>query len=559
MFEVHGEDQQQEQQLLKPRHAATAAPSMTCIETLLTCFSITGVQQWSSSLVVVRSDSKPGAAAASCSTTTSLRHRAMQIVKGIVSATLVAMATVLGMYAVLGSEQNRAVMTIWFNSGNITALRQQQQQLLLVPAASSPAAAAAAAVVQEKKDKVHDQACAGKYIYIYDLPELFNTALFEDYCQGRTMWHTMCSALVNKGLGKPITAAAAVPRQLWYQTDQFALEVIIHERMKLYKCVTKDRSLASAFYLPYYIGLDIARNLFTPHIQVRDKLSHQFVGWLLAQPEWRRRGGADHVFVLGRVVWDFYRKEPTNEWGVPLLHDPELKNMTKLLIERDPYSPTATMVGIPYPTSFHPETDEDVRAWQRVVRESNRDNLVSFAGAPRKAEFHGQLRGTLLKQCMNYSRNCTLLDCSKVSCPRYPQFVTGLFLRSVFCLQPPGDSPTRKGIFDCLIAGCIPVFFSNDSAYDQYVWHLPRNGRSYSVFISEDQVQKDRCNVMEIVAGISAKRVKAMQEAIVDIIPGLVYAKPGHRLVQFKDAFDVIIDHLLAQSTSRLQTQQGLG
>jgi hypothetical protein len=247
--------------------------------------------------------------------------------------------------------------------------------------------------------------------------------------------------------------------KLWYQTDQFALEVIIHERMKLYKCVTKDRSLASAFYLPYYIGLDIARNLFTPHIQVRDKLSHQFVGWLLAQPEWRRRGGADHVFVLGRVVWDFYRKEPTNEWGVPLLHDPELKNMTKLLIERDPYSPTATMVGIPYPTSFHPETDEDVRAWQRVVRESNRDNLVSFAGAPRKAEFHGQLRGTLLKQCMDYSRNCTLLDCSKVSCPRHPQFVTGLFLRSVFCLQPPGD-----------------------------VWHLPRNGRSYSVFISEDQV-----------------------------------------------------------------------
>jgi hypothetical protein len=138
----------------------------------------------------------------------------MQIVKGIVSATLVAMATVLGMYAVLGFEQNRAVMTIWFNSGNITALRQQQQQLLLVPAASSPAAAAAAAVVQEKKDKVQDQACAGKYIYIYDLPELFNTALFEDYCQGRTMWHTMCSALVNKGLGKPITAAAAAPRQV---------------------------------------------------------------------------------------------------------------------------------------------------------------------------------------------------------------------------------------------------------------------------------------------------------------------------------------------------------
>ncbi len=31
--------------------------------------------------------------------------------------------------------------------------------------------------------------------------------------------------------------------------------------------------------------------------------------------------------------------------------------------------------------------------------------------------------------------------------------------RSVFCLQPPGDSPTRKSFYDAIIAGCIPVIF----------------------------------------------------------------------------------------------------
>ena len=34
--------------------------------------------------------------------------------------------------------------------------------------------------------------------------------------------------------------------------------------------------------------------------------------------------------------------------------------------------------------------------------------------------------------------------------------------RSVFCLQPPGDSPTRKSIYDGILCGCIPVFFEWD-------------------------------------------------------------------------------------------------
>ncbi|KAH9541023.1 hypothetical protein CY35_14G037800 [Sphagnum magellanicum] len=501
------------------------------------------------------SNNKPAAAAAPCAAAKPLRHTAMQIVKWIVSLTLVALAIVMAMYAALGFQESTLLNTMWYDYAATTNNAASSKHHLLVPP-SSPAPKAA---------------CAGRYIHIYALPELFNSALIEEYCDGRTIWPTVCNTLMNKGLGDPIVTSVATAHEgnnssssssssssksvdffspkLWYQTDQFALEVMVHERMKLYECLTEDPSLASALYLPYYVGLDVARNLFNPLVQVRDKLSLKFVGWLLGQPEWRRRQGADHVLVLGRVVWDFLRKDATNEWGIAMLHDPELGNMTKLLIERDPYAPSTTMIGIPYPTSFHPETDADVKAWQTVVTESSRDNLVSFAGAPRKVEFNGKLRGTLLHQCME-SENCTLLDCSKISCPKNPQYVTGLFLRSVFCLQPPGDSPTRKGIFDCLVAGCIPVFFSNDSAYAQYLWHLPRNGSSYSVFINENQVQENGDNVIEMLASISSTRVKNMQQTIVGMIPGLVYAKPGYKWMESKDAFDIIIDHVLGKSGS---------
>ena len=37
---------------------------------------------------------------------------------------------------------------------------------------------------------------------------------------------------------------------------------------------------------------------------------------------------------------------------------------------------------------------------------------------------------------------------------RFPQLT---YLHSVFCLCPPGDGPTRKGIFDAILFGCIPV------------------------------------------------------------------------------------------------------
>ena len=34
---------------------------------------------------------------------------------------------------------------------------------------------------------------------------------------------------------------------------------------------------------------------------------------------------------------------------------------------------------------------------------------------------------------------------------------------STFCLTPPGDSPTRKGFWDALLVGCVPVVFLNAS------------------------------------------------------------------------------------------------
>ena len=40
-----------------------------------------------------------------------------------------------------------------------------------------------------------------------------------------------------------------------------------------------------------------------------------------------------------------------------------------------------------------------------------------------------------------------------------------LLLGSTFCLQPPGDTLTRKGMYESILLGCIPVVFRSDAAF----------------------------------------------------------------------------------------------
>jgi len=46
-----------------------------------------------------------------------------------------------------------------------------------------------------------------------------------------------------------------------------------------------------------------------------------------------------------------------------------------------------------------------------------------------------------------------------------------LSVRSVFCFQPIGDLMTRKGLFDSILLGCIPVVFDPLTAAVMYTWH----------------------------------------------------------------------------------------
>uniref|UniRef100_A0A2C9UIK5 Exostosin GT47 domain-containing protein n=1 Tax=Manihot esculenta TaxID=3983 RepID=A0A2C9UIK5_MANES len=143
------------------------------------------------------------------------------------------------------------------------------------------------------------------------------------------------------------------------------------------------------------------------------------------------KGGIFGLTTLSRDVMGTWEDK---EWGSAFLNMPAMQNVTRLLIERNPWDHLD--IDVPHPTGFNPRSDADTFLWQNYVRTCNRRTLFSFVGATR-GPGHDCING-----------NSAILEA---------------FLDSDFCLQPRGDSYTRRSVFDCMVAGSIPLFFLGEN------------------------------------------------------------------------------------------------
>lgn len=401
--------------------------------------------------------------------------------------------------------------------------------------------------------------CRGRRIFMYDLPREFNSAVNDENRCNRSLmeWMDLCPRFSNDGYGPKLWSSKNESAHgkgahhdfdlnNWHDTDSYMLEKIFHIRMQNYRCLTKDPSQADAFFVPYYTGLlalDELYDLTDPVLtfQRRSNFGRELFDWLAENggQYWRRFGGRDHFIIKGRTGWDFYLNP---EWGVGFSDLPYASNMTSLMLERVPNKPEE--VGIPYPTAFHPDTPLRLQAWIEKVERSRRKHLFSYVGAPRSDSW--SVRGIIANACINAGESvCNLVNCSVVKCSHDPVAIYQSFVSASFCLQPKGDTATRRSTFDCLISGAIPVFFDNDTAYTQYFWHLPQDRESYSVYIDEEDL-KGGVSIQDILMSYSPQQIRQMRKNIVSIIPGLIYngfeSDPSSLR---KDAYEISLERVL--------------
>jgi len=100
--------------------------------------------------------------------------------------------------------------------------------------------------------------------------------------------------------------------------------------------------------------------------------------------------------------------------------------------------------------------------------------------------------------------------------------------RAVFCLEPGGDSPWRKSLYDSLTSGCIPVLFS---PYNLIVapMHWGPIARKASVYVDIHRVMNGSIDLIQELESIPKSKVLDMQRVI---------SKYGHSLHYALDDYE---------------------
>ena len=408
--------------------------------------------------------------------------------------------------------------------------------------------------------------CAGRRIHIRRLPARFNTDLLR-HCDtafplaDHPSATPSCASLANHGLG-PRTHNRT---RSWYRTDARLLEPFFHRRLLDHHCLADDPARADAVFLPYYAALDALPFVLEPAMLnfsgVHGVPLAQFL--VRDQPHvLARRHGHDHFLVLAGPAWDYSQPPDTDPrlWGTTsLLRRAEFENFTFLTMESRawPWQEHA----VPHPTSFHPSSLPRLRAWIARARRSRRATLMLYAGTVSKPS-RPNIRGSILAECANRTDICTVVECSGAgACALDPIRYMRPMLKAKFCLEPPGDTPTRRSTFDAILAGCVPVFFENASARTQYGWHLPP-GRydEFSVTIPKDAVVLGGVQIVETLAAVPEEELARMRERLLELAPRVVYRRHGSSAAAENmgmDAVDIAVEGALRRIRRRVRALEG--
>eukprot|EP01083_Nonionella_stella_P283798 965938_1 len=230
-------------------------------------------------------------------------------------------------------------------------------------------------------------------------------------------------------------------------------------------------------------------------------------------------------------------------------------------------------ISVPHPSVFHPQDIETLKSHVdrlKVVDEKHgRNILVSFCGAIRTST-----REKAHEVCTKYTRNkwgkwwhlynaphqieiCRFedsLEYEKLLKSEhnvnsalgrkirteidYSKKCVQIYEKSTFCIQEGADSTTRKGLWDGIISGCIPVFLNGVMDTAEFECFVGNNYPWYLVLRKENYIQQ--------LMSLPQQFVKQMQQNIKRMIPKIIYTNGDSG---FPDAFDVLM-HCLIRKTA---------
>ena len=339
-----------------------------------------------------------------------------------------------------------------------------------------------------------------------------------------------------------------------YATGQFQLDWLVLNRVL--ECSAdrvSNRDLPLLHYVPYPVG-ELLKIVTSPPSLLKilrsdpnrtARYNQQVKATLAATPAWQRCGGCDHMMTLSRIAIGHHARRPGQHGHIRVgspaageeefnLDDPFWTRVHKLSVEALDGEPN--LFGVPYPSYLHPNSDAETLDWQRRMLERPRPHLLTLVSGFRR------WRAKTMDECAAHPL-CNMIPCIVWPPGRPTNCTTRAVMRayasSQYCLHPRGDTPTRKAVFDGLLAGCIPVLLDERSVHYPLFAPLPHIAANGTVaeLISRLRRQSD--------AGETA----AMREQSVHSVPRLVYSRDWRE--EGQDALGVAVQAIL----NNLRTQ----
>ena len=246
-------------------------------------------------------------------------------------------------------------------------------------------------------------------VFIYPLPKSFNKNLAD--CAVRNARSSMCFDITNKGMGA-LVHSDFVHGYSIYNTHQFSLEVLFHQKLLQSRFLTWDPTEADIFYVPYYVAM----RCFCP-AQEGEAMNVEFWDILLKNYTYLHQG-KPHFMALGKVEQELSSKH------CPFLQGSNSHFFKYLLIEQTHLTRTrqyfkrlgkeSEVLVVPYPSYVHFDRplavietgNHDIKSFH-----SNRVSHRSFHGNRTiLALMVGSLKSSSLRKTLAVSILSILID-----------------------------------------------------------------------------------------------------------------------------------------------------
>jgi hypothetical protein len=395
----------------------------------------------------------------------------------------------------------------------------------------------------------------------------------------------------NYGNGRLMNDQYSLYQPSIYQFYHFAMSKLrVHPRR------TMDRSEAEFFVMPYDIGFSAGFSQSTGELRSKPHLTgcpeYQQILTLLQQEIQQTQLFGNNILILNSF-FDFFPKNCRAIISLCL-------NCTFIRFdfedyrENKMYHPQGThprinrrVFSVPFPT--HHRWDEKhhlvtssftnlpivlppdvLSAYSpHILLNYSRPILASFWGSNDVWYKPSSILRTIISvSCASHPKYCYYLPVGTRLQRVAGQNLTPIeiYSNTVFCLQPPGDLESRKGIFDSFSLGCIPVISANGVLSKTYPWFFTKEMEERTtIYVPYLSLTRDKKDIIkDILLQIPLAVIRQKQEAIEAIAKSLQYAVPPPELRRyigyggapgeldgkmkwrppFNDAIDQIIDSM---------------